>query len=89
MGFQYRTEAERFWQEFRERLAKFGLELRADKTRLIELGRLAARMRKRRGEGKPDTFTFFGFTHFCGQRKSNRDVIVWRASGVALRPKGL
>ena len=68
VGFQYRADAERFLQEFRERLAKFGLELHADKTRLIEFGRFAARDRKRRGEGKPETFTFLGFTHFCGQR---------------------
>ncbi len=78
VGFQYRTEAERFWREFRERLAKSGLELPADKTRLIEFGRFAARDRKRRGEGKPETFTFLRFTHFCGQRHSNGAFIVWR-----------
>src|SRR5437762_8309856 len=66
-GFQHRTEAEQFLKQFRERLAKFGLELHADKTRLIEFGRFAARNRKQRGEGKPETFTFLGFTHFCGQ----------------------
>ena len=78
LGFQYRTEAERFLWEFRERLAKFGLELHADKTRLIEFGRFAARDRKQRGEGKPETFTFLGFTHYCGQRNSNGAFIVWR-----------
>jgi hypothetical protein len=46
-------------QEFRERLAKFGLELHADKTRLIEFGRFAARDRKYRGEGKPEPSTTF------------------------------
>src|ERR1700688_748723 len=78
VGFQYRTDAERFLQEFRERLAQFGLELHADKTRLIEFGRFAARDRKYRGEGKPETFTFLGFTHFCGQLNSRRAFIVWR-----------
>jgi group II intron reverse transcriptase/maturase len=78
VGFQHRTDAERFLQEFRERLAKFGLELHADKTRLIEFGRFAARNRKQRGEGKPETFTFLGFTHFCGQRISDKAFIVWR-----------
>ena len=68
VGFQHRADAERFLREFRERLAKFGLELHADKTRLIEFGRFAAENRKQRGEGKPETFTFLGFTHFCGQR---------------------
>ena len=78
LGFQYRTEAERFLQAFRERLAKFGLEVHPDKTRLIEFGRFAARNRKQRGEGKPETFTFLGFTHFCGQRKTNGAFTVWR-----------
>jgi hypothetical protein len=63
----HRTDAERFLQEFRERLPRFGLELHADKARLIEFGRFAARDRKYRGERKPETFTFLGFTHFCGQ----------------------
>ena len=78
VGFQHRTEAERFLKEFRERLAKFGLELHPDKTRLIEFGRYAARDRKQRGEGKPETFTFLGFTHFCGQRHKKGTFTVWR-----------
>src|ERR1700674_1531170 len=78
LGFQHRTDAERFLREFRKRLAKFGLELHADKTPLIEFGRFAARNRKQRGEGKPETFTFLGFTHFCGQRISDKAFIVWR-----------
>jgi RNA-directed DNA polymerase len=77
LGFQYRADAERFPQEFRERLAKFGLELHPGKTRLIEFGRFAARDRKQRGEAKPETFTFLGFTHFCGQLRTGA-FIVWR-----------
>jgi hypothetical protein len=64
--------------EFRERLAKFGLELHADKTRLIEFGRFAARDRQRRGEGKPETFTFLGFTHYCGKHPSSGAFTIWR-----------
>src|SRR5436309_6004132 len=71
VGFESRAEAERFLEEFRERLAKFGLELHAEKTRLIEFGRFAARDRKQRGEGKPETFTFLGFRHYCGKRRSD------------------
>ena len=78
VGFEHRTEAERFLEEFRERLAKFGLELHAEKTRLIEFGRFAARDRKRRGEAKPDTFTFLGFTHYCGTSRKSGAFIVWR-----------
>ena len=51
---------------FRERLAKFGLELHAEKTRLIEFGRFARSNRQARGEGEPESFTFLGFTHYCG-----------------------
>ncbi len=68
MGFQQRADAERFLEDFRERLAKFGLQLHPEKTRLIEFGRYAARDRKQRGVAKPETFNFLGFTHYCGQR---------------------
>ncbi len=45
VGFESRAEAERFLEEFRKRLSKFGLELHAEKTRLIEFGRFAAQSR--------------------------------------------
>jgi RNA-directed DNA polymerase len=63
MGFQDRYEAERFSREVQARMAKFGLELHPEKTRLIEFGRFAAANRAKRGEGKPETFDFLGFTH--------------------------
>ena len=73
VGFEHREDAERFWSELRDRLAKFGLELNAEKTRLIEFGRYAARNRAARGLGKPETFQFLGFTHICAKtRKSGR-----------------
>ena len=73
VGFEHREDAERFWADLGDRLAKFGLELNAEKTRLIEFGRHAARDRKARGLGKPETFQFLGFTHVCGKtRKSGR-----------------
>jgi len=78
VGFQHRADAERFLEEFRERLAKFGLELHAEKTRLIEFGRFAAENRKQRGAGKPETFTFLGFTHFCGRTTGTGVFTVWR-----------
>jgi RNA-directed DNA polymerase len=78
VGFENRAEAERFLGEFRERLAKFGLELHAEKTRLIEFGQYAEQNRKQRGEGKPETFTFLGFTHYCGKRRRDGTFIVWR-----------
>jgi hypothetical protein len=60
LGFQYQAEAERFLQDWRERLQKFGLDLHPDKTRLIEFGRFAANNRKLHGETKPETFNFLG-----------------------------
>ncbi len=78
VGFQHRADAERFLEEFRERLAKFGLGLHAEKTRLIEFGRFAAENRMLRGEGKPETFTFLGFTHFCGRTTHAGVFTVWR-----------
>lgn len=72
VGFQYQLDAQRFLQELKERFQKFGLELHPDKTRLIEFGRFAAERRKKRGEGKPETFTFLGFTHICGQTREGK-----------------
>ena len=66
MGFQHRSEAEGFLRLLKGRMAKFGLRLHPDKTRLLEFGRFAAENRRSRGEGKPDTFNFLGFTHYCG-----------------------
>jgi len=71
LGFQRRADAERFLAELRERFAKLNLELHPDKTRLIAFGRYAAGDRDRRGEGKPETFGFLGFTHICGKKRSN------------------
>ena len=65
-GFQYEETARRFLAAMQERLGKFGLTLNAKKTRLIEFGRYAAANRKRRGQSKPETFDFLGFTHCCG-----------------------
>jgi RNA-directed DNA polymerase len=76
VGFEQRADAERFLQEWKDRLQKFGLELHQDKTRLIEFGRHAAENRRRRGEGKPEVFDFLGFTHICGKtRKTGRFIV--------------
>jgi group II intron reverse transcriptase/maturase len=69
VGFQHRHEAERFLRELQERFGKFGLALHPEKTRLIEFGRFAARDRQKRGQGKPETFDFLGFTHCCGRKR--------------------
>ena len=66
------TIRDRFLENFRERLRKFGLELHPDKTRRIEFGRFAEQNRKRRGEGKPETFDFLGFKHISGKNRLGR-----------------
>src|SRR5207245_2061825 len=63
VGFEHQTDAARFHKELAERFAKFKLKLHPQKTRLIEFGCFAANNRKRRGQGKPETFNFLGFTH--------------------------
>lgn len=88
MGFQHQHEAEQCLAAWRERLAQFGLELHPDKTRLLEFGRYAASDRKRRGEGKPETFEFLGFTHSCGKtRGTGRFWVHRRSSMKRLRKK--
>lgn len=72
VGFQHRSEAERFQAELTERFAKFALELHPDKTRLIEFGRFSAQSRKARGEGTPEPFHFLGFTHTCATTRRGK-----------------
>lgn len=78
LGFQNPSDAERFQQELAERLGKFGLELHSEKTRLLEFGPSAAKNRKQRGQGKPETFDFLGFTHICAKKRSNGRFTVLR-----------
>lgn len=71
IGFQHRDDGRRFVAELKERLGKFGVSLNDEKTRLIEFGRFAQSNRAKRGEGKPETFDFLGFTHMCSRRRSD------------------
>ena len=78
LGFEHEHEARAFLQQLHERVATFGLELHPDKTRIIEFGRHAIADRKTRGEGKPDTFDFLGFTHFCTYSRNNGWFVIGR-----------
>src|SRR5262249_13338030 len=91
VGFEYESDARRFWEAMRKRLEEFSLSLHPDKTRLIEFGRHAVTRRARRGLGKPETFKFLGFIFICGrthkgkfqlQRKSRRDRMRAKLSAV-------
>ena len=72
LGFEYRSDAERFMEAMRERFASFGLDLHPEKTRLLEFGRFAMANRAKRGEGRPETFDFLGFTHYCRTTRNGR-----------------
>ena len=88
VGFEHRHVAEQFRRDLELRLAKFGLELHSDKTRLLEFGRFAAERRKRRGLRKPETFDFLGFTHICATgRRSGGFVIRRRTMRKRIRGK--
>src|SRR5215471_16899444 len=75
-GFQHRNEAERFLAELRERFTRFGLQLHADKTRIVEFGRYAEHNRRKRGAGTPETFNFLGFTHSCGKTRKGHFTVL-------------
>jgi len=87
IGFQHRADAERFRRDLVERFHKFSLELNADKSRLVEFGRFAASDRRRRGEGKPETFHFLGFTHICGETRRGKFTVVRQTMRRRLRGK--
>jgi group II intron reverse transcriptase/maturase len=86
-GFQYRDDAERFWRAVAERLGRFGLKPHPDKTRLIEFGRFARDSRRRKGQGKPLTFDFLGFTHCRGKTRKGKFMVLRLTSAKRLRSK--
>jgi group II intron reverse transcriptase/maturase len=94
LGFQHEGEARRLLRAMQQRFAHFGLTLHPDKTRLIRFGRYAALQRRERGEKKPETFDFLGFTHACGRTRLGQFKIVrvtikkrMRATLAAIRAK--
>ena len=86
-GFQYKEEAEAYYREMQERMKRFGLEIESSKSRLLEFGRYAEERRKRRGEGKPETFDFLGFTFYCGKSRGGKYCVIPRTSRKKFRAK--
>jgi len=78
VGFNSKADADQFRAELTERMEKFNLELHPEKTRLLEFGPYAIDQRQWRGEGKPETFNFLGFTHICVKKRSNGRFTVLR-----------
>lgn len=87
VGFQHKGDAEKFTRALSARLDKFNLELSAEKTRLIEFGRFAAERRAKRGEGKPETFNFLGFTHICSKTRQGRFCVLRKTMTKKVRAK--
>src|SRR6202158_5716642 len=78
VGFHSKANADQFRAELTERMKKFNLELHPEKTRLLEFGPYAIDSRQWRGEGKPETFNFLGFTHICVKKRNNGRFTVLR-----------
>jgi RNA-directed DNA polymerase len=87
VGFEHEADARRFLDEMRVRLAEFALSLHPEKTRLIEFGRCAAANRERRGQGKPETFNFLGFTFICGKSRRGKFLVKRKTRGDRMRAK--
>jgi len=87
MGFQYEADARKMTAALRERLAAFGLVLHEDKTRLIEFGRLSTERREARGDRRPETFAFLGFTHYCARSRAGRFIVKRRTDRTRLTRK--
>ena len=86
-GFQYEAEGRAFLKALRDRLKAYELTLHPTKTRLVEFGRFAASNRRKRREGKPETFDFLGFTHICGVTRRGKYRIRRKTIGKRLRRK--
>lgn len=86
-SFQYKSEAEEFYERLKRRMGYFGLSLEEEKSRLIEFGRFARENRARRGDGKPETFDFLGFTHYCSLSKNGRFRVKRKTSRKKFRKK--
>ena len=69
-GFQYEDEGRAFLDALDSQVKAYGLALHPTKTRLLEFGRYASSNRRGRGEGKPETFDYLGFTHICGKTRN-------------------
>lgn len=87
VGFEHQQDAEQFHHELAECFAQLKLKLHPEKTRVIEFGRLAVKQRKARGQGKPETFNFLGFTHSCSQTRKGKFTVLRRTMSKRKRAK--
>lgn len=69
--FQSQREAETFKEALKARLSEFGLKTAEDKSRVIAFGRYL-RGKAQKAGGKPNTFDFLGFTHYCDKTRKGK-----------------
>lgn len=69
--FEYKEEAEAFYEHLKRRMEHFGMTLEENKSSLIEFGRHAQEGCGEEGR-KPGTFTFLGFTHYCSHGRNGK-----------------
>lgn len=87
IGFQQERDARRCLEDMKGRFARFALTLHPEKTRLLEFGPFAQVQRKRRGEGKPESFDFLGFTHSCSRTRDGRFCVRRKTIAKRMRAK--
>ena len=83
---QYADSAEEVATAMKARFAEYGLELNAEKSRVISFGRYEEENARRQNR-KANTFDFLGFTHYCGQSRKGRFLLGRKTSGKKFRKK--
>lgn len=84
--FQAGKEARGFGEMLKERLAKFGLSIAEDKSRIIEFGRYVWQKAQREGR-KVDTFDFLGFTFYWAKSRKGGMWLARKTSRAKYRQK--
>ena len=79
MGFEHLRDAEKIQRVIGKRLAKYGLEMNEEKTRLVRFGR------PEYSERKPGTFDFLGFTHYWGKSRRGYNVVLKKTASSRFR----
>ena len=77
--FQYEEDARNFYEALKERLAKFGLEISEDKSKIIKFGRFAGD-----DAGK---FDFLGFTFVSSKSRNGKFMVKMQTSEKKLKTK--
>lgn len=82
--FQYENEAETFYRALEARLARFGLELAKEKSKIIRFGRFAKQHSK---DGKTESFDFLGFRLINGETRTGKYRVAYKTSAKKLKAK--